>query len=123
MTQLVEVRSYRLHPGSRRHFERLFRDEALPQLKRSNVDVVAFGGSPDDAEAAFLIRAYADLTDRREREEAFYGSGEWRQGPREAILTCIETFTDTLLTLDERTVNGLRGLGIRYHETEAERSP
>jgi len=123
MTRLVEIRSYRLHRGSRPRFDRLFRDEARPLLKRWNIDVVAYGGSPDDATAAFLIRSYADDQDRLRLEEAFYGSEDWRQGPRVRILACIETYTDTLLTLDVRTVDGLRTVGISYQEMGEEPSP
>ena len=109
--RLVEIRSYRLHPGMRAEFARLFRDEALPMLDRHRMDVVAFGGSPDDPNAAFLIRAFDDLADREAREEAFYGSTEWRSGPREAILACIDTYVDAVLTIDDATIDGLRRVG------------
>ena len=36
------------------------------------------------------------------------GSDEWRQGPREAILSLIETYTEVVLEMDEATVDGLR---------------
>jgi hypothetical protein len=109
---LVEIRSYRLLPGTRPEFERLFHEEALPLLERRGVDVVAFGGSLGEPDAAFLIRAFADVADRERGEADFYGSDEWRSGPREAILACIETYTDTVLSLDEVTVDGLRHVGI-----------
>jgi NIPSNAP protein len=112
--RLVEIRSYRLLPGTRPEFARLFRDEALPMLERAKVDVVGFGGSPDDPNAAFLIRAFDNLADRQAQEDAFYGSDAWRKGPREPILACIETFTDTVLTLDDATVDGLRTVGIGH---------
>jgi hypothetical protein len=107
-TRLVEIRSYRLRPGTWTEFERLFRDKALPMLEASGLDVVGFGRSPDDPNAAFLIRAFADLTEREAQEADFYDGDAWRTGPREAILACIETYTDTVLTLDAATVDGLR---------------
>ena len=111
-TRIVEIRSYRLHPGTRPELARLFHAAALPLLRMHDIDVVAFGGSPDDADAAFLIRAFDDLADRERREADFYGRDEWRRGPREAILACIETYTDTVLTLDDATIEGLRRVGI-----------
>jgi hypothetical protein len=107
-TKLVEIRSYRLRPGTWTKFERLFRDEALPLLAASGIDVVGFGRSPDDPNAAFLIRAFADLIEREAQEADFYGGEAWRTGPREAILACIETYIDTVLTLDVATIDGLR---------------
>lgn len=108
MTRLVEIRAYRLKPGAWPEFERLFREESMPMLERWQADVVAFDRSHDDPDAAFLIRAFDDLADRDQRETAFYGSDEWRSGPREAVLACIDTYIDTVLTLDESTVEGLR---------------
>lgn len=106
--RLVEIRSYRLRPGTWTEFERRFRDEALPLLEASGIDVVGFGRSPDDPNAAFLIRAFADLAEREAQESAFYGDDAWRGGPRAAILACIDTYTDTVLTLDVATVDGMR---------------
>lgn len=114
-TRLVEIRSYRLRPGAYPEFARLFHAAALPLLDDRGLDVVAFGRSLDDPDAAFLIRAFADLEERRVTEDAFYGTDAWRSGPREAILACIETYTDTVLDLDEATVAGLRRIGIAGH--------
>lgn len=41
-------------------------------------------------------------------EDAYYASDDWRKGPREAVLACIESYTKIVLGLDEVTVNGLR---------------
>ena len=112
MTRLIEVRSYRLKPGALPELERLFHKEALPLLQARGIDVVAFGASPDDPDAAFLIRAFDDLADRDRREAGLYGSAEWRAGPRESVLACIDLYTDTLLTVDEATVEGLRRVGL-----------
>jgi hypothetical protein len=49
---------------------------------------------------------------RGAHEDAFYGSAAWREGPREAVLACIETDTDSVLTLDDATIDGLRRVGI-----------
>ena len=112
MTRLVEIRSYRLKSGTRPEFARVFHEEALPLLQARRIDVVAFGGSPDDPDAAFLIRAFDDLADRERREADFYGSAEWREGPREAVLDCFEVYTDTVITVDDATVQGLRRVGL-----------
>jgi hypothetical protein len=109
--KLVEIRSYRLRPGQGPAFARLFHDEALPLLRRFEIDVVAFGWAAEDSETAFLIRSFTDRAERETRELAFYSSDAWRQGPRKRILACIETYVDTLLTLDECTVDGLRRVG------------
>lgn len=77
-------------------------------LQRWQVDVVAYGPSPHDADSYYLIRAYASLEAREQSQDAFYGSAEWREGPRESILALIENYTSVVLILDDLTVQGLR---------------
>lgn len=108
MSHFVEVRSYTLKPGTRDEFHRLFLEQAYPMLKRWNVDVVAYGPSLHDENSYYLMRRFDSLAQREQSEDAFYGSDEWRQGPRESILALIETYTEFVLELDEATVQGLR---------------
>jgi hypothetical protein len=110
VSPFLEIRSYNLKPGSREEFHRLFLEEARPLLKRWNIDVVAYGPSLHDQDSYYLMRCYAGLPQREESEDAFYGSDEWRQGPREAILALIETYTEIVLELDEVTIQGLRDM-------------
>lgn len=104
----VELRSYNLVPGTRPRFHRLVVEQALPLLESHGVDVVAFGPSPHDADSYFLIRAFDDLQARERSEAAFYGSDEWRQGPREQILGLIDSYATIVLLLDDATIAGLR---------------
>ncbi|HET6822954.1 MAG TPA: NIPSNAP family protein [Anaerolineales bacterium] len=108
MTHVVEIRSYTLKPGTRDELHRLFLEKALPMLQRWQVDVVAYGPSLHDSDSYFLIRHYDSLSQREESEDAFYGSSEWREGPREAILALIVNYTEIVLEVDEGTLQGLR---------------
>ena len=108
MNNFVEIRSYNLKPGTREEFHRLFIEEAFPMLKRWNVDVVAYGPSLHDENSYYLIRRYESLAHREQSEDAFYGSDEWRQGPREAIIALIESHTEIVLELHEVIVRGFR---------------
>ena len=108
MSRFVEIRSYNLKPGSRDEFHRLVAELSIPMLERWRVDVVDYGPSLHDADSYFLIRAYDSLEDRQQSQDRFYGSEEWRQGPREPILALIESFTSVVLEMDDATVRGLR---------------
>ena len=77
-------------------------------LRRWHVDVVAYGPSLHDPNSYYLIRRFDSLSQRDESENAFYGSDEWRQGPRAAILALIENYTEIVLALDEITIQGMR---------------
>jgi hypothetical protein len=111
MARILEIRTYVLVPGAGREYERLFHEAALPMLARHGIDVVAFGRSLGDANGYYLIRAFDDLDHRQRSEDSFYGSPEWREGPREAILGLIRTYADLVLELDELTIEGMRKTG------------
>jgi hypothetical protein len=108
MPRIVEIRTYALKPGTRAEYDRLFRDEALAMLEDAGIDVVGAGPSRHGPDGYVLIRAFDDLTDRDRREDAFYASDAWRQGPREAVLACIESYEDAVIEVDESTIDGLR---------------
>ncbi|HET9252031.1 MAG TPA: NIPSNAP family protein [Candidatus Eisenbacteria bacterium] len=108
MSRVVEIRSYTLKPGTLAAFDRLVRERSLPMLERWKVDVVGYGASLHDDRSCFLIRAYGSLEERRASQDAFYGSQEWKDGPREALLSMIEGYTTVVLGMDEETVEALR---------------
>ena len=108
MTDAVEIRSYNLKPGSRDAFQRLMTGQVLPMLQRWGVDVIACGPSPHDSDSFCLIRCYRDLAERQTSQDAFYGSDEWRSGPREAVLALIDSHTSVVLQLDDAAVQALR---------------
>jgi len=108
MNHFVEFRSLNIKPGMRDVFHRLYITEALPRLKSWNFDVVAYGPSLHDGNTYYVIRHYDSLAQREQMEDTYYGSDDWRKGPREAMLALIESYTDIVLELDELTVQGLR---------------
>ena len=109
--RVLEIRSYNLKPGTRDRFHQLFLKEALPMLKRWKVDVVAYGPSLHDPDSYFLMRAFDGVEVRQKSEDAFYGSDEWTKGPRERVLSDIDSYTTVVIRLDETTMQGMRHLG------------
>ena len=108
--RVVEIRSYNLKPGTRDRFQDTFLKEALPMLKRWKVDVVAYGPSRHDTDSWFLMRAFDSVDQRQKDEDAFYGSEEWKQGPRERILADIVSYTTIVIPVDDTTLRGLRNV-------------
>jgi len=108
---IVEIRTYRLKPGTGDEFVRVMREKARPLLAEFGIDVVDCGRSlvaEDGAEEAYLIRAFPSLGARVEQEERFYRSEEWRTGPREAVLSRIETYHTVVLDVPDEAVPMLR---------------
>ena len=107
MKKFVEIRSYNLKPGTRAEFHRVASAE-IPMLKRWGVDVVTFGPSPHDSDTYYLIRAYQSLADRQASQDAFYGSAEWRDGPRAAMVAPIVSYTSIVIEMEPQVVDALR---------------
>ncbi len=72
------------------------------------MNVVAFGPSLHDEDSYYLIRSYDGLDDLRQREDSFYGSPEWRNGPREEILSLIVHYTTVVIQADDLSKHLLR---------------
>ena len=106
--RLVEIRSYKLKAQTSEAFHKLVSEQSAPMLRQWGTDVVAFGISQQEEDAYFLIRSYKDLTDLKLRQDEFYGSQEWRSGPREEIVEKIESSLNTVVWLSIAGVEDLR---------------
>src|SRR5262245_7400791 len=105
---VLEIRCYNLKPGTRDAFHVVAEREALPLLARFGIDVVAHGPSLHDRESYYLMRAFPSLEARQRAEDAFYGSDEWKNGPRASVMAAIESYTTVVVMTDEATLGALR---------------
>ena len=74
---ILEIRTYRLRPGTGADFVQVMRDQARPLLTAAGIRVVGCGASlvaEDGHEEAYLMRAFESVAQRDSQEEAFYGS-------------------------------------------------
>jgi quinol monooxygenase YgiN len=108
MNRLLEIRTYRLKPGTIDDFHAAMHGSAVPMLRGAGMDVVAYGRSDHEEETYFLIRAYDSREALDAEQGRFYGSEAWRQGPREALVSRIETYMNTLLWASPEAVESLR---------------
>ncbi|MEZ0094322.1 NIPSNAP family protein [Streptacidiphilus sp. EB129] len=108
---ILEIRTYRLKPGTTDGFVRAMREEAVPLLEKAGIRVVDCGASlasEDGHEEAYLLRAFASLGEHQAQEEEFYGSDAWLRGPREAIVSRIESYHSVVIEVTEEAVQALR---------------
>jgi hypothetical protein len=106
--RLVEIRSYKLQPGTGVKFHALVSEQSLPLMRAASMDVIAYGQSLHDADEYFLIRSYESLEQMRESQDVFYASPAWRQGPREAIVALIDSDLNATLWLTMEAINAIR---------------
>jgi hypothetical protein len=96
---VLDLRTYKLVPGGRESFDRIFREGALPMLGRHEIDVVGYGPSLADSEHYYLARAFPSTSVREQQLGAFYGSEEWEQRYERAVMELIETYHTVVIPL------------------------
>jgi hypothetical protein len=95
--RVLDLRTYKLVPGGGEEFDRIFRERALPMLQRFGIEVVGYGPSLDDGDLYYLMRAFSSTAQREEQLDSFYGSDEWRQNHRDAVLALIDAYHTLLI--------------------------
>ncbi len=113
MSRVLEIRSYTLKPGTQAAFHQLVEEQAILMLLRWKVDVVDYGPSIQEGDTYYLMRSYESVADLQQSQDAFYGSAEWKTGPREPILALIENYVSVVISVDDTTLTGLRSRQIK----------
>jgi hypothetical protein len=108
---IIEIRTYRLKPGAAQEFLRIMHEEAFPLLEKFGLRVLAGGLTLAEGEDAYLIRAFTSLEERAKQEAEFYGSDEWKAGPREGVISHIESYHDVVLEGDQLGADIVRFVG------------
>ncbi|MEC5162462.1 MULTISPECIES: hypothetical protein [unclassified Janthinobacterium] len=111
MKQIIEIRGYKLKLGSADAFHQVMQQRSVPLLLAAGTDVVAARSSLHSPDDYLLIRAYRDVLHRRRSQERFYGSQAWLQGPCDAVMACIDSYT-AVIEADQALIDSLRSLSI-----------
>ncbi len=110
MKRLVEIRTYRLKPGTAEKFDTTMTQRALPMVQASGMEVVAYGRSHHEEETYFLARAYDNHAQLVAQQDAFYNSAVWCNGPREDLVNCLDTYLNTLVWLSPASIEDMKRL-------------
>jgi hypothetical protein len=106
--KLVEIRTYLLKPNMQADFHTVMVEQALPLVRASGMDVVAFGMSSHEQDTYFLVRAYADQISMVAQQNTFYNSDAWQVGPRALLVDRIDSYLNTLLWLSDAAIEDMR---------------
>ena len=94
------VSDSRYQAGGRDEFHTRYVTKSVPLLKKWNFNLVAYGPSLHDANSYYVIRAFKSLEDRQVSEDAFYGSDDWKRGPRDTILELVDHFAYAVVSAE-----------------------
>ena len=104
----VEILQYTLRKRNGAAFHAIMQQISVPLHQRYGIDVVSFGNSLHDPDCYYLIRAFDSAESMATVLDTFYASDDWRNGPREDIISIIETSLKTVINLPSESVEGLR---------------
>jgi len=104
----IEILQYALRKDTGTAFHTIMREVSVPLHQHHGIDVVSFGHSLHDPDCYYLIRAFESPEQMAAVLDAFYSSADWRNGPREEIIHCIETSLKTVVDLRTESVDALR---------------
>ena len=76
---IVEVRSYRIKPGRREEFIKLFESRAIPALREYGMPVVGPMLDVENPNKFVFLRSFPSLAERDRMKDAFYGSELWKK--------------------------------------------
>jgi hypothetical protein len=98
--EVIEILTLDIKPGRRDEFHKVYETQSLPLLKKWNFNVVSYGPSLHDANSYYVVRRFKNLQEREKSEDAFYGSDDWKLGPRDAIMGLVEHFAYTVVSVE-----------------------
>ncbi|MFZ6757018.1 NIPSNAP family protein [Undibacterium sp. Ji50W] len=110
MKRLIEIRTYRLKPGTAEAFHQAVHSLAVPMLKSWHMDVVAYGHTNHEEASYFLIRSYESREALEREQNDFYSSSEWKDGPRKELVDRIDSYLNTLIWLSAEAIDSMREL-------------
>ena len=105
---ILDILCLQLKMGTRKEFDKIYRELVLPLLKQWNVNVLAFGPSLHEEDTYIVVRYYKDLADRQQSQIDYYGSDDWQLGPRGQVMAYFENYATIVVAANETLIDGFR---------------
>ena len=89
---LLEMRFFKVQPGTRAEFDRISREGTIPMMRRYGINVVDFGPMLNDEDGYYLLRAFRSEEDRVEKSQAIYATTEWEENYDAPVTSMISDY-------------------------------
>lgn len=94
---IVEMRTYRLKPGSRERFLEIFRSRSMPEHARLGMRILGPFPSIEDPDVFFFMRGFPDLASREPMKAQFYEGELWKRELEGILMPMIERYDVVLV--------------------------
>jgi hypothetical protein len=89
---IIEMRTYKLKPGTRERFLEVFRTRSMPEHARLGMPVLGPFLSVEDPDMFFFMRGFADLASREPMKARFYEGELWKHELEAVLMPMIERY-------------------------------
>jgi hypothetical protein len=89
---LLEMRIFRVRPGTREEFHRISRHGTIPLMRSLGIKVLAYGPATNDDDLYYLLRAFSSEEQRKEQADVLYASAAWERDFDTPVMAMIEDY-------------------------------
>ena len=89
---IVEVRSYRIKPGHREEFIKLFETRAIPAQRKYGMKVTGPFLDVENPHKFVFLRSFPSLEERERMRDAFYGGEIWKNELEALAMPLLESY-------------------------------
>jgi len=104
LRMIIEMRTYKIKPGLRAKFLKIFKSKGLPEHKKIVMKILGPFLSVESADTFFWMRAFPDLKNRTRMRDEFYEGKVWKKELEGKLMPIIEKY-------DVVVVEAREGLG------------
>jgi len=94
---IVEMRTYKLKPGTRTGFLEIFRTKSVPAHSEIGMKILGPFLSIEDPDTFFFMRAFPNLESREPMKEQFYEGELWKRELEGVLMPMIEKYEVVLV--------------------------
>ena len=94
---IIEMRTYKLHPGKREEFLKIFRTRSVPAHAEIGMKILGPWLSIEDPDTFFFMRGFPDLASREPMKSKFYEGELWKNELEQMLMPMIEKYDVVLV--------------------------
>ena len=94
---IVEMRTYKLKPGKRDEFTRIFRTRSMRAHAEIGMKILGPFLSIEDPDTFFFMRGFPDLASREPMKARFYEGDLWKNELENVLMPMIEKYDVVLV--------------------------
>ena len=101
---IIEMRTYKLKPGTRAQFLEIFRSKCVPAHTDIGMKILGPFASVEDPDMFFFMRGFPDLASREPMKAKFYDGELWKGELEDLMMPLIEKYDVVLVDDSEGQV-------------------